>query len=231
MLFAAMGFPAAAAASSCGTSYVVKRGDTLSAIARLCGTSVAALRLANPGLGKYIYPGQTLMLPGAYWDNGNGYSTYIVARGDTLRALASRFGTTMDTLASLNGIKNYNLIYQGQRLTVPNAGAPPPPSSPPSGGQAYTVQRGDTLRKIAARYGVTVNDILALNPQIKNANLIYVGQILRLPAPASYYTIQPGDTLRKIAARFGSSVDALLALNPHIKNPNLIYAGQILRVR
>ncbi|HRQ23904.1 MAG TPA: LysM peptidoglycan-binding domain-containing protein [Anaerolineales bacterium] len=125
VLFASLGFTGSASAAWCGTSYTVKKGDTLSAIARTCGTSLAALRLANPGMGKYIYPGQTLVLPGAYWERGDGYATYVVARGDTLRALANRFGTTMDALASLNGIYNYNLIYEGQRLTVPLTDASP----------------------------------------------------------------------------------------------------------
>lgn len=233
VLVATLGFTGSASASSCGTSYTVKSGDTLGSIAKACGTTVAALNLANPGLGKYIYAGQVLMLPGAYWDNGNGYSTYIVARGDTLKALANRFGTTMDVLASLNNIKNYNLIYQGQRLTVPNKSTTPvtPPPPPPSSGTTYTVQKGDTLRKIADRHGVTVSDILAVNPQIKNANLIYVGQVINLPAAATYHTVQPGDTMRKIAARYGTTLDALIKLNPQIKDINLIYVGQVIRVR
>lgn len=231
MLFAAVGFTgSASAAYTCGTSYTIQKGDTLSTIARACGTTTSALKLANPGLGQYIYASQVLMLPGAFWDNGNGYATYIVARGDTLKALAARFGTTMDVLASLNGIANYNLIYEGQRLTVPSgSGVPVPP--PPSGGTTYTVQKGDTLRKIADRLGVTVNDILKINPQITNANVIYVGQVINLPAAASYYTVQKGDTMRKIATRFGTTLDALKALNPQIKDINKIYVGQSIRVR
>jgi lysozyme len=232
VLFASLGFTGSASAAWCGTSYTVKKGDTLSAIARTCGTSLAALRLANPGMGKYIYPGQTLVLPGAYWDRGDGYATYIVARGDTMRALANRFGTTMDVLASLNGIYNYNLIYEGQRMTVPLASAPtPPPSPPPTSGAKYTVQKGDTLRKIASRHGVTVSDILAVNPQIKNANLIYIGQVINLPAAATYHTVQSGDTMRKIATRYGTTLDALIKLNPQIKDINKIYPGQVIRVR
>jgi LysM repeat protein len=139
----------------------------------------------------------------------------------------------MDVLASLNGIKNYNLIYQGQRLTVPNKGTTPvtPPPPPPSGGTTYTVQKGDTLRKIAARHGVTVSDILAVNPQIKNANLIYAGQVINLPAAATYHTVQSGDTMRKIATRYGTTLDALIKLNPQIKDINKIYVGQVIRVR
>ena len=102
----------AAASSDCGPSYIVQWGDTLGSVAGRCGTSVAALRLANPDLGTWLYAGQTLWLPGAYFDGGAGPDTYIVARGDTLKKLAARFGTTMDAIANQNGIRNYNLIYE-----------------------------------------------------------------------------------------------------------------------
>jgi LysM repeat protein len=93
------------------------------------------------------------------------------------------------------------------------------------------VQRGDTIGKIAARLGVSVGDILAVNPQIWNASLIYVGQVISLPAAApTYYTVQYGDTLRIIANSYGTSVYSLQLLNPTIYDPNLIYPGQVLRV-
>lgn len=224
---------AVAASSACGTSYVVRSGDTLSSIASRCDTTVAALRLANPNLGSWIYAGQTLWLPGAFLDSGNGYATYIVARGDTLRSLASRFGTSVSWLASTNSIYNYNLIYEGQRLTVPSgSGVPSPDPQPgPVSAGTYIVQWGDTMRKIAARLNVSLSDLIAVNPQIANPNLIYFGQRLNIPASASVYTVQRGDTLRLIAARYSTSVDTLLTINPQIWNANWIYAGQVIRIR
>ncbi len=228
---------AASAWTGCAASYLVQSGDTLSSIARMCGTTVAALRLANPNLGYWIYAGQTLWLPGAFVDQGNGTALYIVARGDTLRSLAARFGTSVDTLASWNKIYNYNLIYEGQRLSVPSGnGAPSPNPSPnpqpvPSSAATYVVQWGDTMRKIAARMNVTLSDLLAVNPQITNPDRIYFGQRINIPGSASLYTIQRGDTLRSIATRFGTSVDNLLALNPQIWNANWIYTGQVIRIR
>jgi LysM repeat protein len=203
----------------------------LSGIAVSCGTTVAAIQLANPGLGYWAYAGQTLRMPGGSWDNGNGSSTYIVARGDTLKMIAIRYGVTMDALANANGIYNYNLIYVGQVLTIPGAYTPPPYTPPTNQGGAYVVQPGDTLRIIANRIGVTVVDILNANPNITNPSLIYVGQVIYLPgAVASYYTVQRGDTLRIIANLYGTSVYNLELLNPQIWNPNLIYVGMTIRV-
>jgi LysM repeat protein len=221
-----------AAAYSCGTSVTVVKGDTLRKIAERCGTTVYALRRANPeiGSGDLIYPNQVLLLPGAILYGNNGYNTYIVMRGDTLRSLANRFGTSIDVLASLNkAITNINVIYEGQRLVVPS-GSGVPTTPPPASGQTYTVRRGDTLRIIAGRFNTTVDAILKVNPQIKNANLIYAGQVINLPAGVSTHVVQKGDTLRIIAARYGTSVEALLKLNPKITNANLIYVGQVIRV-
>jgi LysM repeat protein len=228
--FAATG--PALAWSGCGTSYVVQWGDTLGTIANRCGTTIAALNQANPGIGYWIYAGQTLWLPGAYLDNGNGYATYVVARGDTLRSVAARYNTTMDVLASLNGIYNYNLIYEGQRLIVPTTSVSPAPAPQPAPTAAgtYVVQWGDTLRKIADRMNINVNDLIAVNPQLWNPNLIYIGQVIYLPQSASLYTIQRGDTLKIIAARYGTTMNNLLALNPQIWNADWIYAGQVIRV-
>jgi LysM repeat protein len=235
--FASTGAASAAPAEAgqCGTSVTVVSGDTLRKIADRCGTTIYALRRANPdiGLGNLIYPGQVLQLPGAILGTDGDFFIYIIARGDTLRSLASRFGTTVDALRAANpDITNANVIYEGQHLKV-YVNTPPPPTNPPpppSGGIYYAV-KGDTLRKIAAKFNTTVDAILRLNPQIYNPNLIYVGQAIAIPSQATTHIVQRGETLRIIAGKYGTTVDAILKLNPGIKNPNLIYVGQVIVVR
>jgi lysozyme len=182
--------------------------------------------ISNPNL---IYVGQVLVMPGALLHGSGGTDIYIVNHGDTLRSLATMFNTTIETLLALNpGIANANLIYAGQRLNVPVSGSIPP-TPPPAGSQFYTVQRGDTLQKIAARLGTSLEAMVKANPQVTNINLIYVGQKLNIPAGVSVYIVTRGDTLKTIADRFGTSLEALLRLNPDIRNANLIYVGQIIR--
>lgn len=105
-------------------------------------------------------------------DEEQGFFSYTVRWGDTLWALSRRFGTTVAELARLNDISNPNRIYVGQVLRVPKSDVPE---------RTYTVRRGDTLWGISRRYGTTVKALVELN-RIANPDLIYPGQILRLPA-------------------------------------------------
>jgi LysM repeat protein len=97
-------------------------------------------------------------------------NTYTVQSGDTLSRIAARFGTTVVDLVNANHIKDPNLIYSGQNLTIPSA-----KTIGSSGRMEYTVKPGDTLSKIAVEFGTTVNQLQAWN-RITNPNLIRVGQ-------------------------------------------------------
>jgi len=115
------------AASACGSTYVVQRGDWMAKIARKCGVTLSQLIAANSWTSYYyyIYPGQVLNIPGGY-DHGHGYSCgpgydaygsyYVVCRGDTLYGIALYYGVTLGHLQWRNNIANANRIYAGQWL-------------------------------------------------------------------------------------------------------------------
>jgi len=202
--FAALGFSAGTAtaaplatAASTSTHYTVAAGDTLGSVAARFGTTVSALAAANgiadPNL---IYVGQELVVGAAAapsTSSGSAPSTgsvYTVQAGDTLGAIAARFGTTVSALAAANGIANSNLIVVGQvlHLDTTSVGTAPPRTSPVATSpvttkttsgtrQTYTVQAGDTLAAIAARYDTTVSALASANG-IADPNLIVVGQVL-----------------------------------------------------
>ena len=113
------------------------------------------------------------------------------------------------------------------------------PVSAASCGDTYVVQRGDYLSKIARNCGVSLSTIISLNPQIKDINKIYAGQVIRLTSSGTIpdtgttgktYTVVRGDYLSLIAQRFGTTVAELLRLNPGIKNPSIIYVGQVINL-
>lgn len=164
------------------TYYTVKKGDTLSAIANRYQTTVQQLvtenGIANPNL---IYPGQVLRITTNKQNTGDscemGCVIYTVKRGDNLWNLSRQYGTTVQSIAQLNQIQNPNLIYPGQRLRIPvnmDLG-----TSTMTQNGSYIVKRGDTLWGISRRYGVTVR-YLANKNGIRNPNLIYPGQVIRL---------------------------------------------------
>ena len=121
-----------------------------------------------------------------------GCDSYVTVQwGDTLSGIAQRCGTTVKAIQAANPGLGW-WVYAGQVLYIPT-GYTPDPYYPPSGG-TYVVQPGDTLGKIAGRIGVGWRDILAVNPQIYNPSLIYVGQVINLPSgyyPPSYPPTQP----------------------------------------
>jgi LysM repeat protein len=165
-------------------------------------------------------------------------ATYVVGWGDTLGLIAARYGTTVSAIAQANGVTNPNLIYVGQRLTIPGSSSPAT-----TGSGLYVVQSGDTLSAIAVRYQTTVQQLVQMNG-LTNPNLIAVGQRLAVPQgessvspggqsdtgtsrAAASYQVRAGDTLLGIAVRFGVSMWDIVVAN-NIANPSLIYVGQTL---
>ncbi len=155
----------------------IQRGNTLSEIAIEYGTTVQRLvelnNIANPNL---IYAGNTLVIPISEnisdEINKNNYTVYIVKRGDTLSQIASNYSTTVAELASMNNIKNINLIYTGQILKIPLIRRD-------MSHIVYIVKKGDTLWGISRKFNVSIATIVMLN-RISNPNLIYPGNILRI---------------------------------------------------
>ena len=94
--------------------------------------------------------------------------TYVVAKGDTLSAIAKKYNTTYQELASYNNISDPNKIYVGQEIKIPSTS---------SETTTYVVVKGDTLSAIAKKYNTSVSRLVELN-NIKDANKIYVGQEL-----------------------------------------------------
>lgn len=200
-----------------GSTHVVQRGENLYRIALRYGVSLSALAAAN-GITNvnHVYVGQRLAIPGQSGGSpaaqpaspSTSSGVHVVQRGENLYRIALRYGTTVQALAAANGIANTNRVVVGQRLTIPGQSAAPSgqpaqptqpasPSPAASSGGTYTVQRGDTLSSIARRYGMSVWTLAQAN-SLRNASLIYVGQVLVIPgansAPANPPASPPADT-------------------------------------
>ncbi len=105
-------------------------------------------------------------------------ATYTVRRGDTLNHIARDHGVTLEALLGANpDIRNPNRIHPGDSLVLPSSGR-----APSSEVGTHTVVRGDTLGEIARGHGVSLPELLRLNPEIRDPNRISVGQAVRVPS-------------------------------------------------
>ncbi len=114
---------------------------------------------------------------------------HIVQSGETLSGIAARHGTTVQALVTENKLANPNLIMAGQRLRLPEPGA----VTTADNNIVHVVERGEILSVIAARYGVTAISI-ALANDLRNPNVLWAGQKLRIPgtvAPVPEPTPEP----------------------------------------
>ncbi len=163
------------------STYEVRWGDTLSRIARQYGTTVEAIVARNPSITdpSRVVAGTVLVIPATGTTPPSGGTvttptTYMVQPGDTLSAIAQRFGTTVAALLAANPtLTNENRVYAGQTLVIPGATA--------SGAtRTHVVRPGDTVTSLARQYGTTVMAIVQRN-NLPNANAIFVGQVLIIP--------------------------------------------------
>ncbi|MFN0150676.1 MAG: LysM peptidoglycan-binding domain-containing protein [bacterium] len=207
----------------------------------------------------------------------SGY--HRVKRGETLSKIAAKYGSSVQAIASANNIRTKSVIHSGQRLKIPgmahaDEGRVAASSSKSSSSQkskssstskpsqksdsgvstasTYTVRRGDTVAKIAAKHGVSVSSILKSN-KLNARSHIYPGQSIRVQKGSNLaaeakppkksgkqstggssasivtYTVRAGDTLWKIAKRFGTSVTDILSIN-ELRNDSVIRPGDRLKI-
>jgi len=200
------------------TVHVVKKGETLIAIAKLYGTTAAAIRTAN-GLKTTapIHEGDNLVIPLLVADTPTPSPTlpptptpsvYVVAQGDTLSELAQRFGTTVEAILQANGLADATGITAGTRLLVPGAA----PTAVPV--VVYVVKSGDTLSGIAVKYKTTVKQIMDANGL--KSDVLKIGQKLTVkgaaPTPAPSATETPAPTPTPTRTPLATPVHAAPAL-------------------
>ena len=154
--------------------HVVRKGDTIGAIARKYGTSIAQLALANDlGNQKVLRVGQSLIVPMSGITPPQPASknvsaapvrktTYIVRPGDTLSKIAATFHTSVEKLKAWNHLRSTRLAV-GEKLVVAEGTLQTTSSSPPAKKLVHQVRQGETLGRIATTYNTSVDAILSWN--------------------------------------------------------------------
>ncbi|MED5372762.1 MAG: LysM peptidoglycan-binding domain-containing protein [Myxococcota bacterium] len=217
----------------------VRKGESLGSISKHYGVPVEELvRLNKIRDPNHIYPGLELVVPvsGAA-PTGSAdtpasapakaatRTTHTVRSGETLAAIATAYGVSIEQLVADNDLGNADHIEVGQKLTV--LGGSPQATQKLS----YTVKRGDSLSVIASDFGVTTAQIMEWNG-LKDASHIEPGQVLKLYGASHQwveYQVRAGDSLGLIAERNGCSVSDLRSWND--LSSSTIYPGQTLRIK
>ncbi|WP_165065045.1 muramidase family protein [Marisediminicola senii] len=179
-------------------------------------------------------------------------ASYTVVAGDTISGIAGRFGIPTASVLAMNGLGWKSVIHPGQKLTLssgaaaPTAAAPAPTPAPSA--SRYTIVAGDTVARIAAKFGVPTAAVLSANG-LSSSSIIYPGGTLAIPsstAPAvasqapiaarpapstpaagGSHTIASGETIASIASKYGVTIQAILSANG-LSWSSIIYGGRTL---
>ena len=191
---AGLGFPAAAIAASATESHTVRRGETLWGISRLHGVSVGELMDLNHLDDSILREGQVLKIPQPGPDPAlvpMRSATHIVAKGETFRSIARRYGLTYETLEQANPKIDPSSPKAGAKLIIPAAASGLGQAGPGTGkpdrapGMTHTVTEKETFRTIGREYGLSEEALARANPGV-NPNRLRPGTKLNIPQrPAS----------------------------------------------
>ena len=227
----------------------VQPEESWESVARVLRLTPTILRLYNPMLAKrFLQGGSTVVypveIPADLIDVGEK-PVYVVRIGDTPELLANVFQVDPQTFRQQHQLWYLHPLAAGKEIALPippatAAGrtrvARPTPRLPAAGRGAqeenalrYTVRRGDSLERIARRYGTTVRALRAANGL--RGTQINIGVILRIPTgrtETTLYRVQWGDTLGEIAQRYQTTVATLVRLN-NLRS-HQIQAGKVLRI-
>ena len=201
-----------------GEYYTVKNGDTLWTIARKYGLSVDELKNINNISSNVLSIGQVLKVKKTQDSSeGANLNTYIVKSGDTLYGIASKYNISVDNLKKANNLAS-NILQVGQKLIIPNNEI---------SDDIYVVQKGDSLYKIANKFGVSVSELKEYNSL--KSDILSIGQVLKIPKDEIIYVVKSGDTLYSIAQKNNTSVQKLKDANN--LSTNILSIGQKLIVK
>lgn len=230
-----------------GTSYfihTVEKGQTLYAISKLYQCDINDITTANPGTDQGLKEGSQIKIPvnkskvqpaasttpanektpDAPKKNPTNYTIHIVKKKETLFSIAKQYGVDINELVAANPGADQG-ISKDQELRIP---APKSAMSeevkPANGERIHTVDQGETLYSISKKYGVDVNELIAVNPG--SGDGISRGQKMRIPASKSAistetknglnpqkHIVVAGETLYSIAKKYGVTVESIQQAN------------------
>lgn len=164
----------------------------------------------------FIAAGTIAAAAAVHTTSASADTVLTVSAGQTLNKIAAQTGSSVDKIAKANNIKNVNLIFIGQKLTIPTSDLSTEPqtsSSPTSNAATYTVKAGDTLWHIATTHGLKLGELISLN-NVNSNNIIYPGQVLTISKSATTNTTTATDSTSSATSSVPSQNNASSQSSP-----------------
>ena len=157
-----------------------------------------------------------------------GVAYHYVRPGETLAQLAVGYRTGVEEIQRASGVKGWR-IKPGQLLKIPFAAKKPSKTRIPPGVLVYRLERGDTLEKVAKRFGLTILELVSANPGISSLDRVKEGYTLLVPTETKgrIVPLAEGLTLLDLARRYGIEVAELARVNG-VKDPRELKPGDLV---
>ncbi|WP_127020000.1 LysM peptidoglycan-binding domain-containing protein [Flagellimonas beolgyonensis] len=172
-----------------------------------------------------------------------GFSRHRVRKKETLFGLTQKYKITEEQLKRYNRELYSEPLKKGMVLQIPKFPAVDPNEDKELDFETYVVQPKETRWSIAHKYGITVDSLLVLNPElVKNSDYLAAGQELKLPRPKgdslkeqkvelfNSYTVPPKMTLYSLGKEYGIPSDSIVRLNPEIMKEGGLKEGMVIRL-
>jgi LysM repeat protein len=231
------------------TSHRTKRKETLFGISKQYNVSEDDLKRYNTELySVQLKKGMILKIPKykridpsqkAYIEEN--YEIYTVQPKETRWSIANKYGITIDSLLALNPklSKITDYLSSGQELLLPKILGSSIHDQETQFYNSYTVPAKQTFYSLEKKFGLTANEIIALNPEIKERGGLKEGMVLRIPVKKmetgevnienyNFYEVKPKQTEFSLTRKFGVTYKELLELNPELKDG--LKAGMVLKL-
>lgn len=229
-------------------THKVKQGETVESLAKLYHVSTGDIYKLNPDSKRGIKPNSVIIIPKSKGYNPApqasiekelvGFKEHKVGRKETLYSLAKEYNITQDELKKHNTFLYANNLKKGDDLKIPVYKKVLQVTEPETSTKSYSVLPQEGKWRIAYKYGITLDQLEALNPGMKE--VLNVGDVIKVPNISlkeekpiddtySYYTVLPKEGFYRLKVKLGLEQAQLEALNPELKESGL-KEGMILKI-
>jgi LysM repeat protein len=242
ILFLALGFSSVKAQNF--STHQVKKGETITGIADQYGVTISDIYNINPDAKKELKPNTILIIPiskatkpkGVPTKKLEGFKEHKTSKKETLYSIAKQYDVTEDDLKKYNTFLYANTLQKGDKLQIPLFTITKEESRAAT--KTYTVQPKEGKWRVAYKFGITVQELEALNPGL--GDTLQDGQQINVPnldgekvkeidEKYSYYSVLPKEGFYRLKIKLGLDQATLEALNPELKETGL-KDGMVLKI-